>query len=182
MNYRSNEAGAEKVVAHCKASGVEAIAVQGDVAKDADCVGLVNSALDRFGRAEPLGRQGHRAAAIDEDAIVTRHRDLAHVLVGEQLVERPHAEGLLDHVALKRALLHAGRNDAVGERLLDQPAGGRFGARPQILVGIGAAAARGDLERGGQTRREIAHQLGEPAALNLVDGDTARGAPRGALA
>ena len=37
VNYATNKAGAEKVVAHCKAAGVDAIAVQGDVSKDADC-------------------------------------------------------------------------------------------------------------------------------------------------
>ena len=30
VNYATNKAGAEKVVAHCKAAGVDAIAVQGD--------------------------------------------------------------------------------------------------------------------------------------------------------
>jgi 3-oxoacyl-[acyl-carrier protein] reductase len=54
VNYMSNKAGAEKVVAHCKASGADAIAVQGDVAKDADCVALVQAALDRFGRLDVL--------------------------------------------------------------------------------------------------------------------------------
>ena len=54
VNYATNKTGAEKVAAACKAEGVDAIAVQGDVAKDADCVGLVNAAVDRWGRLDVL--------------------------------------------------------------------------------------------------------------------------------
>jgi 3-oxoacyl-[acyl-carrier protein] reductase len=54
VNYATNKAGAEKVVAHCKALGVDAIAVQGDVSKDEDCVRLVKTAVDRWGRLDVL--------------------------------------------------------------------------------------------------------------------------------
>ena len=54
VNYATNKAGAEKVVAHCKAAGVDAIAVQGDVSKDEDCVRLVKTAVDRWGRLDVL--------------------------------------------------------------------------------------------------------------------------------
>jgi 3-oxoacyl-[acyl-carrier protein] reductase len=52
VNYASNETGADKVVAACEAA--EAVAVQADVAKDADCVRLVKAAIDRFGRLDAL--------------------------------------------------------------------------------------------------------------------------------
>ena len=54
VNYATNKAGAEKVVAHCKGLGVDAIAVQGDVSKDEDCVRLVKAAVDRWGRLDVL--------------------------------------------------------------------------------------------------------------------------------
>ena len=54
VNYATNKAGADKVVAHCQGLGVDAIAVQGDVSKDADCVRLVKTAVDRWGRLDVL--------------------------------------------------------------------------------------------------------------------------------
>lgn len=54
VNYATNKAGGVKVAAACRAQGVDAIAVQGDVAKDADCVGLVKAAVDRWGRLDVL--------------------------------------------------------------------------------------------------------------------------------
>jgi 3-oxoacyl-[acyl-carrier protein] reductase len=54
VNYASNKVGAEKVVAQCQAAGVDAVAVQGDVSRDADCVGLVKAAIDRYGRLDVL--------------------------------------------------------------------------------------------------------------------------------
>ena len=54
VNYATNKAGGEKVVAACKAAGADAIAVQGDVAKDADCRRLVEAALDKWRRIDVL--------------------------------------------------------------------------------------------------------------------------------
>jgi 3-oxoacyl-[acyl-carrier protein] reductase len=54
VNYATNKDGAEKVVATCKASGADAIAVQGDVSKDEDCKRLVQAAIDRWGRLDVL--------------------------------------------------------------------------------------------------------------------------------
>src|ERR1700731_1668281 len=54
VNYASNEAGAAEVGAACKAAGVDAVAVQGNVAKDEDCKRLVASAIERFGRLDVL--------------------------------------------------------------------------------------------------------------------------------
>jgi 3-oxoacyl-[acyl-carrier protein] reductase len=54
VNYATNKSGGEKVVAACKAAGAEAIAVQGDVAKDEDCKCLVAAALDKWGRLDVL--------------------------------------------------------------------------------------------------------------------------------
>jgi 3-oxoacyl-[acyl-carrier protein] reductase len=54
VNYASNKAGGEAVAAACKAAGVDAIAVQGDVSKDADCLRLVQAAIDKWGRLDVL--------------------------------------------------------------------------------------------------------------------------------
>ena len=56
VNYATNKAGGEAVVAACKAAGggADAIAVQGDVAKDADCKRLVQAAIDKWGRLDVL--------------------------------------------------------------------------------------------------------------------------------
>ena len=54
VNYATSKAGAEKVVATCKVAGADAIAVQGDVSKDADCKRLVGACMDTWGRLDVL--------------------------------------------------------------------------------------------------------------------------------
>jgi 3-oxoacyl-[acyl-carrier protein] reductase len=54
VNYATNKAGGEKVAAECRKLGGDAIAVQGDVAKDEDCVGLVKACIDKWGRLDVL--------------------------------------------------------------------------------------------------------------------------------
>jgi 3-oxoacyl-[acyl-carrier protein] reductase len=54
VNYASNKAGGEAVAAACKAAGGDAVAVQGDVSKDADCQRLVQAAIDKWGRLDVL--------------------------------------------------------------------------------------------------------------------------------
>jgi 3-oxoacyl-[acyl-carrier protein] reductase len=54
VNYNSNSAGADAVVADCQAQGVEAIAVGANVAEDADCKKLAAAAVDAWGRIDVL--------------------------------------------------------------------------------------------------------------------------------
>jgi 3-oxoacyl-[acyl-carrier protein] reductase len=54
VNYSSSKAGADAVVEVIKAAGGKAVAVQGDVAKEADAQGIVKAALDNFGRLDVL--------------------------------------------------------------------------------------------------------------------------------
>jgi 3-oxoacyl-[acyl-carrier protein] reductase len=54
VNYAGNAAGAEEVVAACRAAGAEAEAVQGDVADDASCRAIAAAATDRWGRIDVL--------------------------------------------------------------------------------------------------------------------------------
>lgn len=54
VNYASSKAGAEKVVAEIEAAGGKAVAVGGDVAKQADAENLVAKAIEHFGRLDVL--------------------------------------------------------------------------------------------------------------------------------
>jgi 3-oxoacyl-[acyl-carrier protein] reductase len=54
INYSRSRAAAESVVAEVRALGVRAIAVQGDVARDADCRALIAAAVSEFGRLDVL--------------------------------------------------------------------------------------------------------------------------------
>ena len=54
VNYATNKTGGDAIVAACKAAGGDAILVQGDVSKDADCQRLVQAALEKWGRLDVL--------------------------------------------------------------------------------------------------------------------------------
>jgi 3-oxoacyl-[acyl-carrier protein] reductase len=54
VNYASSKAGADKVVDEIFKAGGEAIAVQGDVSKAAEALGIVDAAIRKFGRLDIL--------------------------------------------------------------------------------------------------------------------------------
>jgi 3-oxoacyl-[acyl-carrier protein] reductase len=54
VNYSRNRDGAEATAERCRDFGVEAIAVRGDIANDADCHAIVLAADERFGRIDAL--------------------------------------------------------------------------------------------------------------------------------
>ncbi len=54
VNYARRQAEAESVAERCRELGGDAIAVQGDVAIDADCQRLAQAALDQWGRIDGL--------------------------------------------------------------------------------------------------------------------------------
>lgn len=54
VNYVSSKAGADTVVEVITAAGGKAVAVKGDVAKEAEAQGLIKAALDNFGRLDIL--------------------------------------------------------------------------------------------------------------------------------
>jgi len=54
VNYSRSEAEAHATVAACQAAGADAIAVQGNVARDADCRALAEAALAQWGRIDAL--------------------------------------------------------------------------------------------------------------------------------
>jgi len=52
--YRENRDGAAEVVEQCSALGAKALALQGDVAEDADCRRLADAVAERWGRIDAL--------------------------------------------------------------------------------------------------------------------------------
>jgi 3-oxoacyl-[acyl-carrier protein] reductase len=54
VNYASSKAGADAVVGAITAAGGKAVAVGGDVSKGADAQGIVDSAIEHFGRLDIL--------------------------------------------------------------------------------------------------------------------------------
>jgi 3-oxoacyl-[acyl-carrier protein] reductase len=68
VNYQSNAALAEAVVAEIEAAGGEAFAIQGDVAEGADAAALVKATVDRFGALDILVNN----AGITRDGLLMR--------------------------------------------------------------------------------------------------------------
>src|ERR1700753_1198157 len=54
VNYASSKAGADAVVSAITEAGGKAVAVQGDVAQAAEAQGLIDAALQHFGRLDVL--------------------------------------------------------------------------------------------------------------------------------
>ncbi len=54
VNYSRSSDAAEAVAAECRDLGVDAVAVQGDVAQQADCDKLAQAAMDKFGKIDGL--------------------------------------------------------------------------------------------------------------------------------
>jgi 3-oxoacyl-[acyl-carrier protein] reductase len=54
VNYASSKSGADKVVESIRSAGGKAIAVKADVSKSADAKGLINDAIESFGRLDIL--------------------------------------------------------------------------------------------------------------------------------
>jgi 3-oxoacyl-[acyl-carrier protein] reductase len=54
VNYSKSEAEGKESLAACQAAGADALLVRGDVAQDADCRTLVQSAIERWGRVDAL--------------------------------------------------------------------------------------------------------------------------------
>src|SRR5579871_6076536 len=52
VNYASDKAGAEKVVAEISKSGGKAVIAQGDVSKNADAQAIVAAAITNFGKLD----------------------------------------------------------------------------------------------------------------------------------
>ncbi|MGF6967642.1 3-oxoacyl-[acyl-carrier protein] reductase [Paraburkholderia sp. WC7.3g] len=80
VNYASSRAGADNVVADITAAGGKAVAVGGDVSKAADAKGIIDSAIETYGRLDVLVNNSgvYEFAAIDEitEAHFHKHFDV----------------------------------------------------------------------------------------------------------
>lgn len=76
VNYASSKAGADKVVAEIQAAGGKAVAVGGDVSKQKDAEGIVNAAIEHFGRLDILVNNSgvYEFASIDTTTEELFHR------------------------------------------------------------------------------------------------------------
>ncbi|WP_233801640.1 glucose 1-dehydrogenase [Paraburkholderia sp. HP33-1] len=80
VNYASSRAGAEKVVADITAAGGKAVAVGGDVSKAAEAKGIIDAAIETYGRLDVLVNNSgvYEFAAIEEitEAHFHKHFDI----------------------------------------------------------------------------------------------------------
>ncbi|MCC8391526.1 glucose 1-dehydrogenase [Paraburkholderia sp. MMS20-SJTR3] len=80
VNYASSRAGADKVVADIVAAGGNAVAVGGDVSKAADAKGIVDAAVETYGRLDILVNNSgvYEFAAIEDitEAHFHKHFDV----------------------------------------------------------------------------------------------------------
>ena len=91
INYRSNATAAAEVVESCKAAGVGAVAVQGDVAVEADVVQLFDRAAADVGPIGGLINNAgilHTQARLDQYSVERLHEVVAVNVVGAFLCAR----------------------------------------------------------------------------------------------
>lgn len=90
VNYASDKAGAEKAVADISAAGGKAVAVHGDVSKEADVIRLFEEAEKAFGRPDVLVNNAgvYQFAPIEEVTAEHFHRHFDINVLGALLATR----------------------------------------------------------------------------------------------
>ena len=91
VNYRSDAAAAAQVVAHANSNGVKAVAVQGDVAKEADVVRLFDTAARELGPVTALVNNAgilERQCRLDEMDAARFDRVFSTNVIGSLLCAR----------------------------------------------------------------------------------------------
>jgi 3-oxoacyl-[acyl-carrier protein] reductase len=88
VNYASSRAGADKVVADITAAGGKAVAVGGDVSKAADAKGIIDAAVETYGRLDILVNNSgiYEFAPIEEITEVHFHKHFDINVLGLLLV------------------------------------------------------------------------------------------------
>ncbi|WP_233849184.1 glucose 1-dehydrogenase [Paraburkholderia sp. HD33-4] len=96
VNYASSRAGADKVVAEITAAGGKAVAVGGDVSKAADAKGVIDSAIETYGRLDVLVNNSgvYEFAALEEITEAHFHKHFDVNVLGLLLVTQEAAKHL----------------------------------------------------------------------------------------
>jgi NAD(P)-dependent dehydrogenase (short-subunit alcohol dehydrogenase family) len=177
VNYRSDATSAAEVVAHAKARGAKAIAVQGDVAKEADVIRLFDTAARELGAVTALVNNAgilERQCRLDEMEAERFERVFATNVTGALLCAR--------EAVLRMSTRHGGRGGAIvnvssmASRLgspgeyIDYAAS--KGAIDTLTTGLAKEVAeegiRVNAVRPGVIRTEIHASGGEPGRVDRV--------------
>ncbi|MBC8732662.1 glucose 1-dehydrogenase [Paraburkholderia sp. UCT2] len=96
VNYASSRAGADKVVADITAAGGKAVAVGGDVSKAADANGIIDTAIETYGRLDVLVNNSgvYEFAALEEITEAHFHKHFDVNVLGLLLVSQAAARHL----------------------------------------------------------------------------------------
>jgi NAD(P)-dependent dehydrogenase (short-subunit alcohol dehydrogenase family) len=113
LSYRADAGAADQVVARCRAAGVGAVAVRGDVADETDVLRLLDTAQDRLGPLGGLvnnaGIVAPRSTVADLDAARIRRmfevNVVGAVLCAREAVRRMGAGGAIVNVSSRAAQL-----------------------------------------------------------------------------
>ena len=108
VNYRSDAAAANEVVAHARKAGAEAMATQGDVAVEADVLRLFDAAAARLGPVTALVNNAgilERQCRLDEMDAARFQRILATNVMGSLLCAR--------EAVRRMSTRHGGRGGAI---------------------------------------------------------------------
>ncbi|MGF6482467.1 glucose 1-dehydrogenase [Paraburkholderia sp. JPY419] len=96
VNYASSRAGADKVVADITAAGGKAVAVGGDVSKAADAKGIIDTAIETYGRLDVLVNNSgvYEFATLEEITEAHFHKQFDVNVLGLLLVTQAAAKHL----------------------------------------------------------------------------------------
>jgi 3-oxoacyl-[acyl-carrier protein] reductase len=96
VNYASSRAGADKVVADITAAGGKAVAIGGDVSKAADAKGIIDTAIETYGRLDVLVNNSgvYEFAALEEITEAHFHKHFDVNVLGLLLVTQAAAKHL----------------------------------------------------------------------------------------
>jgi 3-oxoacyl-[acyl-carrier protein] reductase len=98
VNYASSKEGAEKVVAAIAATGGNAVAMRGDVSKAADAQGLIDAAIQNYGRLDIVVNNSgiYEFAPLEEITEEAFHKSFNTNVLGPLLVTKAAAKHFIE--------------------------------------------------------------------------------------